>query len=34
VIEALRELMDLGPAADTGDWTRDLRATVLQTPVH
>jgi hypothetical protein len=34
VIEAVRELMDLGPAADTGDWTRDLRATVLQTPVH
>jgi AcrR family transcriptional regulator len=31
VIEAVRELMDLGPAADTGDWTRDLRATVLQT---
>jgi AcrR family transcriptional regulator len=31
VIDAVTELMDLGPAADTGDWAEDLRQTVAQT---
>jgi AcrR family transcriptional regulator len=31
VIDAVTELMDLGPAAETGDWAEDLRQTVAQT---
>jgi AcrR family transcriptional regulator len=31
VIDAVAELMDLGPAVDTGNWAVDLRETVLQT---